>query len=256
MLTCLVSNCPAIDTRTLRPVVLIPSYNTGARLFATIAGVRAVARPVIVVIDGSTDRTGEAVAKLAECDPALIVCVRPENEGKGAAILHGLRLAEARGFTHVLTMDADGQHSTAHIDEMLAVSHAHPEAMVLGVPLFDESAPRIRILGHKIANFCTGLLTPRGAIADSLFGFRVYPIAPLIDIFDSTSGMRRFDFDSEAVIRLQWRGVQPINVPTPVWYFPRKGGGVSHFKYLRDNVLLATMYVRLAAARLKHRRSA
>jgi glycosyltransferase involved in cell wall biosynthesis len=231
-------------------VVLIPSYNTGARLFETIASVRQLALPVIVVIDGSTDGTGERLVQMAESDSALFAHVLPSNQGKGAAILHGLRLAQSKGFTHALTMDADGQHSVAHIGEMIATSRAHPDAMVLGLPLFDDSAPRIRIFGHKIANFCTWLVTPRGGIGDSLFGFRVYPIAPLIEIFASTSGMRHFDFDSEAVIRLYWRGVRPINVATPVRYFRRDQGGVSHFKYLRDNLLLAAMYARLFAALL------
>jgi hypothetical protein len=119
--------------------------------------------------------------------------------------------------------------------------------------LFDASAPRIRVFGHKIANLCTGLLTPRGAIGDSLFGFRVYPINPLIGAFASSAGMRRFDFDSEAAIRLSWQGVRSINVSTPVRYFRRDEGGVSHFKYLRDNLLLAAMYCRLSAALLVHK---
>jgi glycosyltransferase involved in cell wall biosynthesis len=229
---------------------VIPSYNTGVRLFETIASVRRRALPVIVIIDGSTDGTGDTLVRMTANDAALFACILPRNEGKGAAILHGLRLAQSKGFTHALTMDADGQHSTAHISEMIAVSLAHPEAMVLGLPLFDESAPRIRIFGHKIANLCTGLVTPRCEIGDSLFGFRVYPISPLIEIFESTSRMRRFDFDSEAVIRLCWRGVRPINVATPVRYFHRDEGGVSHFKYLRDNLLLAAMYARLFAALL------
>ncbi len=234
-------------------VVLIPSFNTGDKLFDTIADVRNLGLPVIVAIDGSTDGTSDKLVRLADEDPALTCCILPNNQGKGAAILQGLRLAQREGFTHVLTMDADGQHSIPHVHEMIAISIAHPGAMVLGVPLFDESAPRIRILGHKIANFCTSLLTPRGAIADSLFGFRVYPVAPLIGVFDSTSGMRRFDFDSEAVIRLLWTGVPAINVPTPVRYFRRREGGVSHFNYPRDNLLLAVMYVRLLAAYVARR---
>ncbi len=229
-------------------VVLVPSYNTGTRLFDTIASVRQLARPVIVVIDGSTDGTGEKLVQMAGNDPGLLPKVLSRNQGKGAAILHGLRLAESKGFTHALTMDADGQHSTAHIGEMIGKSVAHPEAMILGQPLFDDSAPRIRILGHKIANFCTGLVTRRGEIADSLFGFRVYPIAQLIEVFASTSGMRRFDFDSEAAIRMSWRGVRSINVVTPVRYFDPNDGGVSHFKYLRDNLLLTAMYARLFSA--------
>jgi len=226
--------------------VLIPSYNTGARLFDTIASVRPFALPIIVVIDGSTDGTGDTLLRMAATDPGLLVRVQPRNQGKGAAVLHGLRLAQTEGFTHVLTMDADGQHSSGHIAEMIAESRAHPDAMILGLPLFDASAPRIRVLGHKIANFCTGLVA--SGIGDSLFGFRVYPVAPLIEIFDGTFGMRRFDFDSEAAIRLSWRAVRPINVMTPVRYFHRDEGGVSHFKYLRDNLLLIAMYGRLFVA--------
>jgi glycosyltransferase involved in cell wall biosynthesis len=231
-------------------VVLIPSYNTGARLFATIAAVRAHGLPAIVVIDGSTDGTGDELTRLSGRDPALFAAVLPINLGKGAAIHHGLLLARTLGFTHALTMDADGQHSAAHAGEMIATSRARPGCMVLGWPLFDAGAPRIRILGHRLANFCTGLLTPRGAIADSLFGFRVYPIQPLLEVFASTGGMRRFDFDSEAAIRLCWRGVRPVNVATPVRYFRRDQGGVSHFRYLRDNLLLIRMYLRLGFQRL------
>jgi glycosyltransferase involved in cell wall biosynthesis len=231
-------------------VVLIPSYNTGARLFETIASVRALGWPVIVVIDGSTDGTGEQLVRLAQADPGLLACIQPRNQGKGAAVLHGLRLAHAKGFTHALTMDADGQHSTAHVGEMIAESLAHPSAIVLGFPLFDESAPRIRIFGHKIANLCTTFVTPGGGIGDSLFGFRVYPIVPLMEAFQSTTGMRGFDFDSEAAIRMRWLGVHAINVATPVRYFHRDEGGVSHFKYVRDNLLLAVMYGRLLVALL------
>jgi glycosyltransferase involved in cell wall biosynthesis len=239
-----------VNARLPEHVVLVPSYNTGGKLFETIASIQARALPVIVVIDGSTDCTAERVLRMAESDPSLFACVLPTNQGKGAAILHGLRVAQTKGFTHALTMDADGQHSAPHIGEMIATSVAHSDAMVLGLPKFDETAPRIRIFGHKIANFWTGLVTARGAIGDSLFGFRVYPIAPLLATFASTSTMRGFDFDSEAVIRLWWMGVPAINVATPVRYFQRNQGGVSHFKYLRDNLLLVAMYTRLVVTLL------
>ena len=226
-------------------LVLIPSYNTGARLFGTVAAIRRQGQPVQVVIDGSTDGTGEELAGIAADDPGLLVVVLPRNQGKGAAILHGLHLAQAQGFTHVLTVDADGQHSAAHIEPLMALSQAHPTAMVLGVPVFDASAPRIRIAGHGIANFWANLVTLWSGIGDSLFGFRVYPIAPLLRIFGQTRWMRRFDFDSEAAIRLSWQGIPAINFHTPVRYFRREDGGVSHFRYLRDNLLLIFMYLRL-----------
>ena len=135
-----------------------------------------------------------------------------------------------------------------HIGTLVTLSRAHPDAMVLGVPVFDASAPAIRVAGHRISNFWSNLATLRSGIGNSLFGFRVYPIAPLLRAFDETRWMRRFDFDSEAAIRLSWQGVPAINLPTPVRYFRREDGGVSHFNYLRDNLLLMVMYARLFSA--------
>jgi hypothetical protein len=172
----------------------------------------------------------------------------PYNQGKGAAILHGVLRARACGITHVVTVDADGQHSADHIDALVALSRAYPEVMVLGMPVFDSSAPAIRIAGHQVSKFLANLMTLWSGIGNPLFGFRVYPVAPLLQVFAETRWMRRFDFDSEAVIRLSWHGIPAINLPTPVRYFRRKNGGVSHFHYLRDNMLLLFMYARLGAA--------
>ena len=227
--------------------VLIPSFNTGARLFQTVAAIRLLGYPVWVVIDGSTDGTGDVLSRIAESDPDLHAIVLPRNQGKGAAILHALRLARAEGITHVVTVDADGQHYSDDIAAFIAASLRNPSAMVLGIPIFDDSAPPIRVAGHRVGNFLANLVTLRSGIGNSLFGFRVYPVASLLQVFNETRWMRRFDFDSEAAIRLSWRGVPAINLPTPVRYFRPEEGGVSHFKYLRDNLLLAFMYARLFA---------
>ena len=117
--------------------------------------------------------------------------------------------------------------------------------MILGAPVFDSSAPRIRLRGRRIANWWTNLETLWSGIADTLFGFRVYPIAPLLEVMQRTRWMRRFDFDAEAVVRLSWRGVPVRNLPAPCRYFTPAEGGVSHFNYWRDNVLLTWMYTRL-----------
>jgi glycosyltransferase involved in cell wall biosynthesis len=226
-------------------LVLIPSYNTGAKALETVRDARRFWTPVWVVVDGSTDGTAEALEMLAENDPGLKVYVLPRNHGKGGAVLHGLHEALAAGFTHVLTMDADGQHPADKIPEFMALSQKNPEAMILGLPIFDESAPSIRVHGRKLSNWWTNVETLWAGVGDSLFGFRLYPISPLAKIMEKQRWMRGFDFDPEAAIRLCWRGVRPINVATPVKYLRPCEGGVSHFNYLRDNVLLTWMHIRL-----------
>lgn len=232
-------------------VVLIPSYNPGVKGIETVRSARKYWAPVWVIVDGSTDGTAEELTAMAQSDPLLRVIVRPKNGGKGAALFDGLLEAQRRGFTHALTMDSDGQHPAHCIPEFMAASAATPNAMILGAPIFDASAPSIRVRGRKISNWAANVETLYVGIQDSLFGFRVYPVAPLLAVMRTTRWMRRFDFDAEAVVRLSWRGIRAINLSAPVRYFAPADGGVSHFKYWRDNVLLTSMYLRLVAGFLR-----
>ena len=226
-------------------VVIIPSYNTGVKVLETVRAARLHWAPVWVVVDGSSDGTTEQLLALAREDDGVRIFVLPENRGKGAAVLHGLREAAQLRFTHALTMDADGQHPAEKIAEFMAKSSASPNALILGLPQFDASAPSLRVRGRKVSNWWANLETCWQGIGDSLFGFRVYPIKPLMEIMQANPWMRRFDFDVEAAVRLVWRGVPPINVAAPVHYFSAAEGGVSHFNYLRDNILLTWMHTRL-----------
>jgi glycosyltransferase involved in cell wall biosynthesis len=228
-------------------LVVIPSYNTGPTVYSTVKAARAAWSPVWVVVDGSDDGTAEGLRALAAADPGLRVDVLPRNAGKGAAVLHALEAAQAAGFTHALTMDSDGQHPADLIPAFMRESITAPEAMVLGRPVFDASAPLLRVRGRRISNWWTNLETLGAGIDDSLYGFRVYPLAPLVEVMRGQRWMRRFDFDTEAVVRLAWRGVRPINVPAPVKYLRPEEGGVSHFRYGRDNTLLTWMHLRLMA---------
>ena len=228
-------------------VVLIPSYNPGPKVYETVRSARTQWTPVWVIVDGSTDASAEGLRVMAEQDEGLRVVVLPHNVGKGAAVLHGLELAVAQGFTHALTMDSDGQHPAHLIPRFMAASADSPAAMVLGVPVFAADAPRLRVNGRKLSNGWADLETLWAGIGDSLFGFRVYPIEPLRQVMHGQRWMRRFDFDPEAVVRLCWRGVKPVNLPATVRYFRFDEGGVSHFNYLRDNLLLTWMHARLLA---------
>jgi glycosyltransferase involved in cell wall biosynthesis len=231
--------------RSTTHLVLIPSYNPGPKVFDTVRAARAQWAPVWVVVDGSTDDSPARLLAMAATDPELRVLVQATNRGKGAAVLLGLREARALGFTHVLTMDSDGQHPADRIADFMAASIGSPEAMILGTPIFAADAPRLRVKGRRISNWWANLETLWLGIHDSLFGFRIYPVGPLIEVMQRERWMRRFDFDVEAVVRLCWRGVRPINLPAAVQYFAAVDGGVSHFNYWRDNALLTFMHIRL-----------
>ena len=226
-------------------LVLIPSYNSGPKLDATIRAALAHWRPVWVVIDGSTDDSAERLERLAVAAPGLRVLRRPHNGGKGAAVLHGLLAAEAAGFQFALVMDADGQHPAECIREFMETSARQPEAMILGVPQFGPEAPASRQWGRLVGNWWTNLETLWGGIHDSLFGFRVYPIRKTVALMQRMRGGRRYDFDTQLAVRLYWEGVRPINIPVPVRYFTPAQGGVSHFHYVRDNALLVWTHAQL-----------
>jgi len=226
-------------------LVLIPSFNPGPKVYEAVRGARRCWTPVWVVVDGSTDGSAEGLLAMAAQDAGLRVLVLPRNQGKGAAVLHGLEQAAAAGFSHVLTMDSDGQHPPEPIATFMAESLRQPEAMILGLPVFEANAPSLRVQGRRVSNWWANLETLWAGIGDSLFGFRVYPIEPLRQVMHEQRWMRRFDFDAEAVVRLCWRGVRPVNLPTPVRYYSAAEGGVSHFRYVRDNLLLTGMHIRL-----------
>ncbi len=232
----------------VRPLILIPSYNTGAILLETVKSALALQTPVWLVFDGSTDDSPALVEAFeTSAHPLFRIIHLPVKGGKGAAVLHGLREAIQQGFTHVLTMDADGQHPANQVMEYFRLSMRHPEAAIFGKPVFDDSAPALRVNGRKLSNFWAQLETLGWGVDDSLFGMRLYPAADLLAVMESTRFARRFDFEPEVAVRLAWRGVPIVNLPTPVRYPSKEDGGVSQFRYLRDNTLLTWMHLRLLA---------
>ena len=200
---------------------------------------------LLVIFDGSDDGSGEQLQSMAVKEPGLHVITLEHNQGKGSAVYHGAKTAYEQGFTHILTMDADGQHPAEWIPRMMELASDNPQAMILGEPVFDDNAPALRVHGRKISNFWANLETLWLGIHDSLFGFRIYPIKDLLAVMHETHFARRFDFDPEVAVRIAWRGVPLINLKVPVRYLSAQEGGVSQFRYFRDNSLLTWMHLRL-----------
>jgi glycosyltransferase involved in cell wall biosynthesis len=224
-------------------LVLIPAYNPGRLLAETVDSALARWDDVWVVVDGSTD--GSHSALVSRSTAGLRVLVRPQNGGKGSAVLTGVREALASGFTHALVMDADGQHPAERIQEFMETSARSPQSIVCGRPVFGADAPRARLYGRKLSVGLVRLETAGKGAADPLFGFRVYPLRALVAVLEGTRGGRRYDFDPEVAVRLAWAGVPAINLDAACLYVARARGGVSHFRYLRDNLGMIAMHTRL-----------
>lgn len=226
-------------------LVLLPSYNSGRMLPRVVEAVAAHWLPVWVVVDASTDGSGEMLDPILATHPGVRRLTLEVNSGKGGAVLLGLRAAQAEGFTHALVMDADGQHDVQAVRPFMERSQREPDAMLLGEPVFGADAPIERVKGRRVGNWWANLVTLWGGIHDSLFGFRVYPIGETLRILESIRTARRFDFDTEIAVRLYWAGVRPVNLPVSVRYPSREAGGITHFRYLRDNLLLVGTHTRL-----------
>lgn len=223
-----------------RPCAVVPTYDNPRTIERTVDGLAALA-PVLVVDDGSHAPAREVVAALGRAGKATVLRLAT-NGGKGAAVRAGLKLARRLGYSHALQVDADGQHELTDAPRFLAAAAARPEALVLGAPLFDASAPRARLAGRKVTIFFVHLETGGAVIQDPMCGFRVYPLDQALRVL---SPGWRMDFDIEVAVRLVWRGVPVVNLPTRVRYLSREQGGVSHFRALADNVRLSWMHTRL-----------
>ena len=226
---------------TFLPCILVPTFDNPETIRRVVTDARRHLTDVIVVDDGSAEAGAAAARALAE-EKLAHLHRRDANGGKGAAVKDGFRVARSLGFSHALQVDADGQHVLDDIPRFLEAARARPDALVLGAPAFDASAPRGRLVGRQITRFWTNVETGGRVIQDPMCGFRVYPLDAAI-----AAGARgdAMDFDPEVAVRLVWRGTPVVNLPTRVRYIPKEEGGVSHFRLFRDNVLISWMHTRL-----------
>lgn len=224
-----------------RYCAVIPTYDNPATVAQVAARVREWIDDVIVVDDGSAAPGLEAVRALGESGVAT-VHFRAQNGGKGAAVLTGLELAQARGFTHALQIDADGQHDTTDVPRLLEASRLAPTALVLGQPVFDDTAPKSRRRARKITHVLCAIEAGTLRLGDPLCGFRVYPIAASLA---ARARGRKMDFDPEVAVKLWWGRTPIVHVLVKVRYFTAAEGGVSHYQLVRDTARIGWMHVRL-----------
>ncbi len=223
------------------PCLLIPNYNHGREIVAVVESLAEHGLPCLVVDDGSAVSTRDALESLTQRHSFLDVHYRERNGGRGAALKSGYRLAAARGYTHAIQLDADGQHCAADVPQFVEAITRNPGALVLGAPVFDESAPKARLYGRQLSRVTVWVATLSFAVEDPLCGFRGIPLRPTLDVLDTERTGNRMEFDPEIVIQLVQRGTPVVNLPTQVVY---NEGGLSHFDMLGDNARLIGVYLK------------
>jgi glycosyltransferase involved in cell wall biosynthesis len=223
-----------------KPCILIPVYDHEHAIGAVLGKVLAHGVPCILVDDGSSPSCARVLDQLAAATPDRVTLVRhAANKGKGEAVVSGFRRAAQDGYSHVLQIDADGQHDVEDVPRFLAQAMASPGAVIAGCPIYDESVPALRLYARYLTHVWVWINTLSLAIRDSMCGFRVYPLAPVMTLLGRRTLGRRMNFDTDIVVRLFWAGVPVVNLPTRVGY---PSDGVSHFRALRDNVLITRMH--------------
>jgi glycosyltransferase involved in cell wall biosynthesis len=223
------------------PCVVIPVYNHEHAIGAVVGAIRAQGVPMVLVDDGSSQACAEVLQRLSAA-PEVTLVRHESNRGKGAAVVTGMRMASARGYSHVVQIDADGQHTVSDVSRFVEEARRHPEVVICGRPVFDDSIPRSRYYGRYLTHGLVWLETLSFELIDTMCGFRVYPLAVTLALLDRTGVGPRMDFDTELLVRLYWRGVRTRWLETKVRY---PLDGVSHYRMFRDNVRMTLLHIGL-----------
>ena len=222
--------------------LVIPVFNHQTGICNTINKLRDKNLPCIVVDDGSDRSCGAAIEQLAQRYDWLSVIRHTHNLGKGRAVKSGLLAAREQGYSHVLQLDADEQHDLSALDPLIKMSQTCPDHVILGVPQYDESASRMRLASRYVTHVWVWINTLSITIRDSMCGFRIYPVASVTTLIDTTHLGDRMEFDIEVLVKLYWRGQHFRHVRVNTRY---PDDGVSHFRLVEDNWRITKMHTRL-----------
>jgi predicted LPLAT superfamily acyltransferase len=221
---------------------LIPTHNHHQVLADVVERVRTHDLHVFIIDDGSDVATEQKVQSLHDPENGVTCHRLAINSGKGVAVMQGMAHASAAGFTHAIQIDADGQHDLDQISEMLTQARRHPNALITGLPVYDDTIPLGRKIGRWVTHVWVWIETLSTTIRDSMCGFRVYPVEQSLAVWHDEGAGNKMDFDTELMVRMYWRGVPIIHVPTKVTY---PEGNTSNFRMFEDNLLISAMHTRL-----------
>lgn len=223
------------------PCFLVPCYNHGSTVARVIDSLQSFSLPIVLVDDGSNLDTQKKLEKQSSRTGVNLVRLAG-NQGKGGAVMAGIRYAQSLGYSHVIQIDADGQHDIKALPALINASKQYPNKLISGKPTYDNNVPKPRLYGRYITHIWVWIETLSFTIKDSMCGFRVYPVLQTVDVINKYNIGRRMDFDIEILVRMYWEGVDIEFINVQVLY---PENGVSHFDVLRDNLKISLMHTKL-----------
>ncbi|MEZ4947953.1 MAG: DUF2062 domain-containing protein [Saprospiraceae bacterium] len=226
--------------------IIVPTYNNDGTLEDLLAELKQVTRNVIVINDGSTDKT-PVILKQFESD--FLIHHQAKNQGKGVALKTGFDLAFKKGYKRAITIDSDGQHRVSDLPVFIENLKMNPDAMLVGSRNMEqENVPGTSSFGHKFSNFWYQIMTGN-KLPDTQSGYRLYPLEPMQGKKIFTT---KYELEMELVVRMNWWGVDVIPIPIDV-YYPPDDERVTHFRKVPDfsrifilntvMVLIALLYI-------------
>ncbi|MEH6496821.1 MAG: glycosyltransferase family 2 protein [Pseudomonas marincola] len=221
---------------------IIPTLNHYKALPDVIAGVSRHSLEIIIIDDGSDADAASHIQALHNPSEGVEVIRHDVNLGKGAALETGLARSVERGFTHALQVDADGQHDLDDISKLMDAAKSFPADLITAKPVYDESMPTARKIGRWFTHVWVWVETLSFSITDSMCGFRVYPVSQTLDVIRREHVGKRMDFDTSVMVRLYWRGVDVVEIPSNVIY---PAENTSNFQVVGDNIRITLMHTRL-----------
>ncbi len=224
------------------PCIIIPCYNHGSTLKCVVKQLQFLQLPIVIIDDGSDSETKNSIAGIIEQTPNTYLTTLVKNQGKGAAVMAGIKTAHEHSFTHALQIDSDGQHSIQDAPTLLEIARTNPKSLISGYPVYDDSVPKLRLYARYLTHAWVWIETLSFTIKDSMCGFRVYPTSPCISLFKKYKLGTRMDYDIEVLVRFFWDYGDIKFSPTKVIY---PENGVSHFHPFTDNVLISKMHTLL-----------
>jgi glycosyltransferase involved in cell wall biosynthesis len=224
----------------VRVCVIIPHFDHVEQFAGMLEDLVSKGLPLVVVDDASPEQAFRRLEELLDrAAPGTLLLRHTENQGKGGAVMSGLKAAYAAGYSHALQIDADGQHRSADIPRFISLASRYPEAVICGKPVFDDSISKLRYYARHITLFFSWLETLSTVIEDPMCGFRLYPLSQVLPVVERGKPGKRMAFDPEILVRCLWAGIEISYIPVDVRY---PEGGRSHFHYIRDNLEISWMH--------------